>query len=126
MRRRVSIATKFFLTYFVITGTALAFAGVAGYVQFKRYALEEVDHSLVNQARLAARGNRILRPAKHHRRRRGEVRRRPDPLRNADRRGRPDLHTGHPPQPSALTGPGGILGEWGGRPFPHGWLERQL
>src|SRR4030067_911884 len=49
MPRRVSIATKFFLTYFVITGTALAFAGVAGYVQFKRYAIEEVDHSLVNQ-----------------------------------------------------------------------------
>jgi len=54
MPRRVSIATKFFLTYFVITGTALAFAGVAGYVQFKRYAIEEVDHSLENQARLAA------------------------------------------------------------------------
>ena len=54
MPRRVSIAMKFFLTYFVITGTALAFAGVAGYLQFKRYAIEEVDQSLVNQARLAA------------------------------------------------------------------------
>src|SRR4030042_516546 len=54
MPRRVSIAMKFFLTYFVITGTALAFAGVAGYLQFKRYAIEEVDQSLVNQARLAS------------------------------------------------------------------------
>src|SRR4030066_168851 len=54
MPRRVSIATKFFLTYFVISGTALAFAGVAGCVQFKRSAIEEVAHSLVNQARLAA------------------------------------------------------------------------
>ena len=52
--RRISIATKFFLTYFVITGTALAFAGIAGYIQFKRYAAEEVDRSLENQARLAA------------------------------------------------------------------------
>ncbi|HBO69906.1 MAG TPA: hypothetical protein DD658_07140 [Deltaproteobacteria bacterium] len=54
MARRLSIATKFFLTYFVITGTALAFAGIAGYLQFQRYAAEEVDQSLENQARLAA------------------------------------------------------------------------
>ena len=60
MPRRLSIATKFFLTYFVITGTALSFAGVAGYLQFKRYAFEEVDQSLANQARLAA---EMFRPA---------------------------------------------------------------
>ncbi len=54
MQVRFSIAVKFFLTYFLITGTALAFAGIAGYVQFKRYAVDEADHSLQNQARLAA------------------------------------------------------------------------
>lgn len=54
MPRRISIATKFFLTYFVITGTALAFAGVAGYLQFKRYVIEEADASLKAQALLAA------------------------------------------------------------------------
>ncbi|HEU5360242.1 MAG TPA: ATP-binding protein [Candidatus Deferrimicrobiaceae bacterium] len=54
MPRRLSIATKFFLTYFVITGAALAFAGMAGYLQFKRYAIEEADASLKNQAFLAA------------------------------------------------------------------------
>jgi two-component system phosphate regulon sensor histidine kinase PhoR len=54
VRRPLSIATKFFLTYFVITGAALAFAGVAGYVQFKRYVTEEADQSLRNQAFLAA------------------------------------------------------------------------
>jgi two-component system, OmpR family, phosphate regulon sensor histidine kinase PhoR len=52
--RRLSIATKFFLTYFVITGTALAFAGLAGYCQFRAYVMEEADQTLVNQARLAA------------------------------------------------------------------------
>ena len=51
---RFSIAVKFFLTYFLITGTALAFAGIAGYVQFQRYAVDEADHALQNQARLAA------------------------------------------------------------------------
>ena len=51
---RFSIAVKFFLTYFLITGTALAFAGIAGYVQFKRYAVDEADHALRNQARLVA------------------------------------------------------------------------
>lgn len=54
MARRIPIATKFFLTYFVITGTALAFAGVAGYLQFQRYAAEEVDRTLENQARIVA------------------------------------------------------------------------
>ncbi len=54
MPRRLSIASKFFLTYFVITGTALAFAGLAGYFQFKRYVIEEADASLKAQALLAA------------------------------------------------------------------------
>lgn len=54
MPRRLSIATKFFLTYFVITGTALAFAGMAGYIQFKRYVTEEADQSLRNQSFLVA------------------------------------------------------------------------
>ncbi|MGE5190446.1 MAG: ATP-binding protein [Gemmatimonadota bacterium] len=54
MPARLSIAVKFFLTYFVITGTALAFAGIAGYLQFKRYAVDEADHALLNQARLVA------------------------------------------------------------------------
>jgi two-component system phosphate regulon sensor histidine kinase PhoR len=58
--RRISIAAKFFLTYFVITGTALAFAGVAGYLQFKRYVLEEADASLKAQALLAAESFRPL------------------------------------------------------------------
>ena len=52
MRR--PIAVKFFLTYFLITWTALAFAGIAGYVQFKRYAVDEADVSLQRQARLVA------------------------------------------------------------------------
>lgn len=60
MARRLSIAAKFFLTYFVITGTALAFAGLAGYIQFKRYVREEADHSLMNQALLAAEAFRPL------------------------------------------------------------------
>ena len=60
MPRRMSIATKFFLTYFVITGTALAFAGIAGYIQFKRYVIEEADASLKAQALLAAESFRPL------------------------------------------------------------------
>lgn len=60
MPRRLSIATKFFLTYFVITGTALAFAGMAGYIQFKRYVTEEADLSLKNQALLVAEAFRPL------------------------------------------------------------------
>jgi two-component system phosphate regulon sensor histidine kinase PhoR len=58
--RRISIAAKFFLTYFVITGTALAFAGMAGYLQFKRYVIEEADASLKAQALLAAESFRPL------------------------------------------------------------------
>jgi len=58
--RRISISTKFFLTYFVITGTALAFAGMAGYLQFKKYVLEEADASLKAQALLAAESFRPL------------------------------------------------------------------
>ena len=54
MKARISIATKFFLTYFVITGVALAFAGMAGYLQFRKYALEEVDGNLLRQARLVS------------------------------------------------------------------------
>jgi two-component system phosphate regulon sensor histidine kinase PhoR len=54
LRARISIAAKFFLTYFVITGTALAFAGMAGYLQFRKYALDEVDGNLQRQARLAS------------------------------------------------------------------------
>ncbi|MDX1815546.1 MAG: histidine kinase dimerization/phospho-acceptor domain-containing protein, partial [Thermodesulfobacteriota bacterium] len=60
MPRRISIAAKFFLTYFVITGTALAFAGVAGYLQFKQYVIEEADASLKAQALLAAESFRPL------------------------------------------------------------------
>ncbi|MGA7104591.1 MAG: ATP-binding protein [Candidatus Deferrimicrobiaceae bacterium] len=60
MPRRISIAAKFFLTYFVITGAALAFAGVAGYFQFKRYVIEEADASLKAQALLAAESFRPL------------------------------------------------------------------
>jgi len=58
--RRISIATKFFLTYFVITGTALAFAGMAGYLQFKRYVTEEADQSLKKQAFLVREAFRPL------------------------------------------------------------------
>ncbi len=60
MRARFSIATKIFLTYFVITGTALAFAGFAGYVQFRAYVSEEADQSLEHQARLVAESFRPL------------------------------------------------------------------
>jgi two-component system, OmpR family, phosphate regulon sensor histidine kinase PhoR len=54
LRARISIATKFFLTYFVITGAALAFAGMAGYLQFRKYAMDEVDGNLQRQARLVS------------------------------------------------------------------------
>ncbi len=54
MRTRFSIATKFFLTYFVITGVALAFAGMAGYLQFRKYAMDEVDGNLQRQARMVS------------------------------------------------------------------------
>jgi two-component system phosphate regulon sensor histidine kinase PhoR len=54
LRARISIATKFFLTYFVITGAALAFAGTAGYLQFRKYAMDEVDGNLQRQARLVS------------------------------------------------------------------------
>ncbi len=54
MPARISIAAKLFLTYFVITGVALAFAGTAGYLQFRKYALDEVDSNLLRQARLVA------------------------------------------------------------------------
>lgn len=60
MPGRYSIATKFFLTYFVITGAALASAGMAGYIQFKRYVTEEADLSLKNQALLVAEAFRPL------------------------------------------------------------------
>ncbi len=54
MAARLSIATKFFLTYFVITGLALGFAGIAGYLQFRKYAMDEVDGNLLRQARLVS------------------------------------------------------------------------
>jgi two-component system phosphate regulon sensor histidine kinase PhoR len=54
MPARISIATKFFLTYFFITGTALAFAGIAGYLQFRQYTMEETDGNLIRQARLVS------------------------------------------------------------------------
>jgi two-component system phosphate regulon sensor histidine kinase PhoR len=54
MQARISIATKFFLTYFVITGVALAFAGMAGYLQFRKYAMDEVDGNLQRQARMVS------------------------------------------------------------------------
>lgn len=60
MSRRISIATKIFLTYFVITGSALAFAGIAGYLQFKRYVTEEADQNLKNQAILVREAFRPL------------------------------------------------------------------
>lgn len=66
MRTRISISTKFFLTYFVITGVALAFAGMAGYLQFRKYATDEVDGNLLRQARLVSEVYRPLleRPAR--------------------------------------------------------------
>ncbi|MGZ8472857.1 MAG: ATP-binding protein [Candidatus Deferrimicrobiaceae bacterium] len=64
MRARISIAAKFLLTYFVITGTALAFAGLAGYFQFRAYVTEEADQSLEHQARLVAETFRPLLEAK--------------------------------------------------------------
>jgi two-component system, OmpR family, phosphate regulon sensor histidine kinase PhoR len=54
MPRRISIAAKFFFTYFVITGIALAFAGTAGYLLFKGHAIEEADRHLLTQAHLVA------------------------------------------------------------------------
>ena len=63
MRARLSIATKFFLTYFVITGAALAFAGMAGYLQFRKYATDEVDGNLQRQARLVS---EVFRPLLDH------------------------------------------------------------
>ncbi len=54
MARRLPIAARIFLTYFLITGSALAVAGIAGYLQFQRYAVDEADHALRNQAVLAA------------------------------------------------------------------------
>jgi two-component system phosphate regulon sensor histidine kinase PhoR len=50
--RRSSLAFKFFLTYFVITAAALGIAGTAGYLQFRRFALEETDRQLLRQARV--------------------------------------------------------------------------
>jgi len=63
VRARLSIATKFFLTYFVITGAALAFAGMAGYLQFRKYATDEVDGNLQRQARLVS---EVFRPLLDH------------------------------------------------------------
>ncbi len=54
MARRIPIAARIFFTYFLITGSALAAAGIAGYVQFQRYAVDETDHALRSQALLAA------------------------------------------------------------------------
>ncbi len=54
MARRFPIAARLFLTYFIITGTALAVAGVAGYLQFQRHAVDETDQALRSQALLAA------------------------------------------------------------------------
>jgi two-component system phosphate regulon sensor histidine kinase PhoR len=52
--RRPSIAFKFFVTYFVVAAAALAFAGAASWVQFRRYASAESDRQLSRQARLLA------------------------------------------------------------------------
>lgn len=52
MSRRSSIAVKFFLTYFVITAAALAVAGAAAYLQFRKYAGDETDRQLVRHAQL--------------------------------------------------------------------------
>ncbi len=54
MARRIPIAARIFLTYFFITGAALAAAGIAGYLQFQRHAVDETDHALRSQALLAA------------------------------------------------------------------------
>jgi two-component system phosphate regulon sensor histidine kinase PhoR len=52
--RRRSIAVKFFLTYFVIAAAALAFAGVASWLQFRKYAGDETDRQLLLHARILA------------------------------------------------------------------------
>lgn len=52
MPHRSSLAIKFFLTYFVITAVALGIAGTAGYLQFRKFALEETDRQLLRQARV--------------------------------------------------------------------------
>ncbi len=60
MARRPTIAVKFFLTYFVITAVALAFAGAASYHQFRKYALEETDRQLLRHARVLSESVRPL------------------------------------------------------------------
>jgi two-component system phosphate regulon sensor histidine kinase PhoR len=52
--RRSAIASRFFLTYFVVTAAALAVAGGAGYLQFRKYAVDEADRQLLRHARLLA------------------------------------------------------------------------
>ncbi len=54
MARRLPIAARLFLAWVAVAGPALAAAGIAGYVQFRRHAVDEADRALRSQALLAA------------------------------------------------------------------------
>ena len=54
MTRRLSIATKFFLTHLVIAGVALLIAGAAGFLLVQNLVMADADESLLARAHIVA------------------------------------------------------------------------
>jgi two-component system phosphate regulon sensor histidine kinase PhoR len=54
LARRLTIASKFFLTHLAIAGIALALAGAAGFFLVRNLVTADADENLVSRARLAA------------------------------------------------------------------------
>ncbi len=54
MARRLSIASKFFLTHLAVAGIALLVAGGVGYVSVRSFVLEDADETLFAKATLVA------------------------------------------------------------------------
>ncbi len=54
MKRRLSIAAKFFLTHLAIAGAALFLAGAVGFLIVRSFVMADADEALVAKARLVA------------------------------------------------------------------------
>jgi two-component system phosphate regulon sensor histidine kinase PhoR len=54
LSRRLSIATKFVLTYFAIAGIALTLACATGFLLVRGFVLADADENLISHARIAA------------------------------------------------------------------------
>jgi len=54
LSRRISIASRFFLTHLAIAGIALSIAGAAGFLLVRTLVMADADENLLSRARLAA------------------------------------------------------------------------